>query len=55
MSIVNGKYQWISFLHDVVYVIGEKNKNVAITLMNHALVQWTDMKALMREQFVSFP
>jgi hypothetical protein len=27
MSIMNGKYQWIRFLHDVVYVIGKKLKS----------------------------
>jgi hypothetical protein len=52
-------------LHDVVYVIGKKIKIVASTLTNDVLVRcnnlhdyekpqtWTDMKALMREQFVS--
>jgi hypothetical protein len=38
MSIMNGKYQWIRFLHNFHTCDRRKNKIVVSTLTNHALV-----------------
>jgi hypothetical protein len=58
MTIVIEKYQWIRFLHDIIYVIGEKNKIVGLVWWNNLhdydkQKNWIDMKVLIREEYVS--